>query len=103
MKKVHSIQTIVERAVVASIANCRSKGHRNAKMIEFATRYGNYTTPTHEMDLERECTRIIRSLGGKYARHLLTWFVGVKNNIDNKRYPAFVPIQPSFDEMKEAA
>ncbi len=82
---------LVERAVLVSCANSRIPGWRQAQMKVFANRLGDYTIPEQGVDLERECARIVRALGPRYARKLLNWFVAVKKSAETQSEPAEIP------------
>ena len=81
---------LVERAVLAAVANARDKGWRQSQMEMFAQRLGDYRIAGYGIDLERECIRIVRTLGCRYARKLLNWFRAVKV------LPAFQPAAINF-------
>lgn len=103
VNKITSHQVLVERAVLAAVANSRADKRRKMGMHVFACKYGNATGLSPDANLEHECIRIVRAAGPTHARRLLTWFVSVSTDIGHDRYPRFVPVQRDFNEMQEAA
>lgn len=103
MKKIQNPNVMIERAVVAAVANVRSLKWRKQQMVNFATKYGDYSGSDLEAELEHECIRIIRSAGAKHARRLLTWFISIKTEVGFEPYPRFLPSQRTFEELKKAA
>lgn len=97
---------LVERAVVAAVANARRKGWRQEQMQIFAQRIGDYRVAGYGLDLERECVRIVRALGSRYARKLLNWFLAVKVEPEFQpaaiNFPIGIPKTSRFGEMRAA-
>lgn len=98
---------LVERAVVAAVANARDKGWRQTQMELFAQRLGDYRVAGYGIDLERECVRIVRALGSRYARKLLNWFRAIKVQPEYQlaaiNFPIGIPKTPRFGEIKVPA
>ena len=83
---------LMERAVLCAVANSRQEGWRQTQMKVFASRLGDYPNADKTLDLERECTRIVRASGHRYARKLLNWFVTVQKDVLHQPEPLNFPI-----------
>lgn len=91
-KKNASPVALIERAVLVACANARLPGWRQAQMKVFAHKLGVYPIPEAGVDLERECARIVRSAGYRYARKLLNWLSAVKGTIEVRADKMELPI-----------